>query len=74
MKGTARTNFVANLQCSAAAPCERLRIEDVDVRMVDGKVGEETERKRAEKIGCRNVKTIQGFKCTSDIGKNGNGS
>jgi galacturan 1,4-alpha-galacturonidase len=74
VKGTARTDFVANLQCSAAAPCERLRIEGIDVRVVDGHVEGGIERKKADKVGCRNVKTTQGFKCTNDIGKNGNGS
>jgi galacturan 1,4-alpha-galacturonidase len=65
VKGTSNTDYVANLQCSAAAPCEKIRIENVDVKK---------EGKRADRFGCKNVKGAVGFACTGDVGKNGNGS
>jgi galacturan 1,4-alpha-galacturonidase len=73
IKGTSNSDVMANLQCSAAAPCEKIRIERVDVRTTGTKEGVQG-GKRVEKVGCRNVRKTEGFSCAGDITKNGNGS
>ncbi|KAH7360908.1 pectin lyase fold/virulence factor [Rhexocercosporidium sp. MPI-PUGE-AT-0058] len=55
IKGTTKSNAVASFQCSALAPCERIRIEGVDLVLANG-----TE---PERYLCDNVKEEIGWKC-----------
>lgn len=71
-RGTSNTDYVANLQCSAAAPCENISIKNVNVKATGEKEGVEA-GKKASRFGCKNVKKTEGFQCSGDITKNGNG-
>lgn len=49
------TDAVVSLQCSAAAPCEDVEIEDVDVTVSEGE---------SPQYLCDNVPQPEGFQCT----------
>jgi hypothetical protein len=56
MTGTTRSELVADLQCSGAAPCEQVEISNVKLR-------HSYADRPVERYRCRNVVDTIGFEC-----------
>jgi len=55
--GNITSDLVAEIQCSAAAPCEGVTIQDLDIDFVGA----------AAKYECSNVQGAKGFNCTGGV-------
>jgi len=72
VRGTSDTDIVASLQCSAAAPCDKIRIHNVNVHTT-GKKETAAAGKKADHYSCKNVKSTEGFQCNG-VARDGTGS
>lgn len=63
LKGTTKSANIASLQCSAVAPCNKIRLTDIGLKFGNGTA--------AEEYLCGNVKEPGGFKCTGEACEGG---